>query len=83
MAERGAWGANMVTGLDLVTSPDKEISGFNLAFTPFLIHRAFKISTLESGFEKLRIRMPHSPDTCGRGNFRIRKEKVADSKISE
>ena len=53
------------------------------ASTRFRIHRAFKISILESGFKKLRIRMPDSPDTCGRGNFLIRTEKVADSKISE
>ena len=26
--------------------------------------------------------MPDSPDTCGRGNFLIRKENVADSKIT-
>ena len=39
------------------------------ASTRFRINRAFKISTLESGFKKLRIRMPHSPDTCEHGNF--------------
>ena len=48
----------------------------DFASTRFWIHRVFKTLTLESGFKKLRTRMPDSPDTCGR------KLLVADSKIS-
>ena len=35
-----------------------------------------KFSTLESGFKKLRIRMPDSPDTCGRGLSRSDKKSI-------
>ena len=44
-------------GLDLVTSSDTKISGFRN----------------HSGFKKLRIRMPDSPDTCGRKPLTERK----------
>ena len=40
-----------------------------------------KLSTLESGFKKLRIRMPDSPDTCGRKSNPQR--KIADSKYPD
>ena len=51
---------------------DKELGSFLLRrrikkypdFSRFVAYS--KISTLESGFQKLRIRMPDSPDTCGR-----------------
>ena len=36
-------------------------------------------TALESGFKKLRIRMPDTPDTCGRKPYP--EKKVADSKI--
>ena len=35
-----------------------------------------KFSTLESGFKKLRIRMPDSPDTCGRGLSRSDQKSI-------
>ena len=42
-----------------------------------------KISTLKSGFKKLRIRMPVSPDTCGRkfesGEKKLRIPKHSDT----
>ena len=44
-------------GLDLVTSLDTKISGFRN----------------HSGFKKLRIRMPDSPDTCARKPLTERK----------
>ena len=46
----------------------------------FRIHSVSKLSTLESGCKRLRIRTPDSPDICVNGS-RIRKEKVADWKI--
>ena len=69
-----AWGANVVyygrcksgeycirgkeLGSILLRHRIKKISGFNLASTRFRIHRAFKISTLDSGLKMSRIRMP-------------------------
>ena len=38
----------------------------DLASTRFRIHGVFNISTQESGFKKLRIRIRDSPDTCKR-----------------
>ena len=42
----------------------KKISGFSANDSGFIAYS--KISTLESGLKKLRIRMPDSPDACGR-----------------
>ena len=38
-----------------------------------------KISTLESGFKKVRIRMPDSPDTCGRKPKKLQIQKYPDT----
>ena len=68
------------TGSEFVTSSDLKISGFDRRhdskFFPYS-----KISTLESGFKKLWIRIPDCWIRLDRR--RIRKEKVTDSKISD
>ena len=52
-------------------------------YTRFQIHTAYSKSfTLESGFKKLRIRPPDSPDKLWKEAESGLKEKVADSKIS-
>ena len=60
-------------GLDLITSPDKKYP--DLASTRFRIHSVLKTfhSRAEGGFKNLQIRMPHSPDTCGRRPYPERK----------
>ena len=64
---------------DFATSSDSKISGFARQHGSKLFADS-KISTLEIGFKKLRIRMRiHRIRVDER---RIRKEKVADSKIS-
>ena len=49
-----------------VTSLDKKKKNRDLASTRFRIHTYSKISALDSGFKKLRIRMLDSLDTYGR-----------------
>ena len=41
------------------------VSGFSVHTIPDS-YRIKKISALKSGFKKLQIRMPDTPDTCGR-----------------
>ena len=51
------------TGLDLVTSSDKKISRFSV----WTIHSVFRnFHSGERILSQLRVRMPDSPDTCGR-----------------
>ena len=64
---------------DFATSSDSKISGFACPHGSKLFADS-KISTLESGFKKLRIRMRVRRIRVD--ERRIRKEKVADSKIS-
>ena len=67
----------------------KKVSGFNLAFTRFKIHNVIKnfrsgeqIQKV-AGLKKLRIRMPDSPNTCGRasvsGKKKLRIQKYPDT----
>ena len=66
---------------DFATSSDSKISGFARPHSSKLFADS-KISTLGSGFKKLRIRMRYVW-ICGRvDERRIQKEKVTDSKIS-
>ena len=69
------------TGLDLVTSRDKKDPHLADHFSGIIAYS--KISTLKSGFKKLRIRMPDSPDTCGRksesGEKKLRIPKHSDT----
>ena len=65
---------------DFVTSSDSKISGLARPHGSKLFADS-KISTLESGFKKLRIRMRIR--RIGVDERRIRKEKVADSNICE
>ena len=58
----------------------KKVSGFNLASTRFKIHNVIKnfhsgeqIQKV-AGFKKLRIRMPDSPNTCGRDSVSGKKK---------
>ena len=64
---------------DFATSANLKISGFNHPHGSKLFADS-KISTLESGFKKLRIRMRIRWIRVD--ERRIRKEKIADSKIS-
>ena len=60
------------TGRDLVTSPDKKNTRIQRPHdSGFKVY--LKISILESGLKKLRIRTPDSPDTCGRESYPERK----------
>ena len=69
------------TGLDLVSSHDKKNPHLADHFSGIIAYS--KISTLKSGFKKLRIRMPDSPDTCGRksesGEKKLRIAKHSDT----
>ena len=67
------------TRSDFATSADSKISGFARPHGSKLFADS-KISTLESGLKKLRIRMRIRRMRVD--ERRIRKEKVADSKIS-
>ena len=59
-------------GLDLVTSPDKKnIRILHPHDSGFIAYS--KISTLESGFKKLRTRIADSQDTCGQKLYPERK----------
>ena len=53
-------------------------------YTRFQIHIAYSKSfTLESGFKKLRIRLPDSPDTCGRKPNPAAKKKLRIQKYPD
>ena len=64
---------------DFPTSSDSKISGFTRPHSSKLFADS-KISTLESGFKKLRIRMRIRRIRVD--ERQIRKEKVVDSKVS-
>ena len=53
-------------------------------YTRFQLHIAYSKSfTLESGFKKLRIRLPDSPDTCGRKPNPAAKKKLRIQKYPD
>ena len=56
----------------------KKISGFSANDSGFIAYS--KISTLESGFKKLRIRMSDSPDACGRKPYQ---ERITELRIQK
>ena len=57
------------TRANFVTSSDSKVYGFDRIWRPhdigFMSYS--EVSALESGFKSVRIRVPDSLDTCGRG----------------